>query len=218
MLICAGGAYETVCSILEGYPMAARLNTLGYNAFVLSYRVNEVGLLPKPTEDVAAALRYIFAHAEELQVATENYAIAGFSAGGHLAGSWGTATLGYPRFALPAPKTIIMGYGAVSIKIKPGRFFFRAMFGDPVDPEMVTACDIAGNVTGDYPPTFFWQCKDDPLVPFASAERLDARLTEKGVPHRFVAFEKGGHGIGLGDNTEAAGWLNDAVRFWERQM
>ena len=215
MLVCAGGGYATVCSFLEGFPVAARLNRMGYNAFVLSYRVNEVGLLPKPTEDVAAALRLIFANADKFQVSTENYAVAGFSAGGHVTGSWGTNYLGYPRFGMPKPALLVLAYGASKTKADPGNFFFRSMVGDNPDPEMVKAVDITANVTPDYPATFLWQCKDDPLVPFEAAEAMDKALETAGVPHRFMAFEKGGHGIGLGDNTDAAGWLDHAVEFWE---
>lgn len=215
MLVCAGGGYATVCSFLEGFPTAARLNRMGYNAFVLSYRVNEVGLLPKPTEDIAAALRLIFANADKFQVSTENYAVAGFSAGGHLTGSWGTNYLGYPRFGMPKPALLILAYGASKTNTDPNNFFFRSMVGDNPDPEMVKAVDVTANVTPDYPATFLWQCKDDPLVPFEAAEAMDKALEKAGVPHMFMAFEKGGHGIGVADNTDAAGWLNHAVKFWE---
>ena len=46
VMICAGGGYSSVCSLFEGFPMARRLNQLGYTAFVLNYRVGREGLLP----------------------------------------------------------------------------------------------------------------------------------------------------------------------------
>lgn len=216
VLICAGGGYATVCSFLEGYPVAAQLNRMGYNAFVLSYRVNEVGLLPRPTEDVAAALRYIFSHAREFGVSTDGYAVAGFSAGGHVAGSWGTDYLGYPRFGLPRPGAIILCYGAsrVANDEKSHSIFWR-MVGDHPDPQLVKAVNVTENVTSHYPPTFVWQCKDDKLVHYSASVQMDKALEAAGVPHQLRLYEKGGHGIGLADHTDAAGWLEDAVNFWQ---
>ena len=217
MLICAGGGYATVCSFLEGYPVAAALNRMGYNAFVLSYRVNEIGLLPRPTEDVAAALRYIFAHAKEFGVATEGYGIVGFSAGGHVAGSWGTDYLGYPRFGLPAPGVIILSYGATQLsggEDKKNSIFWRIV-GDNPDPQLVAAVNVTDNVTSHYPPTFAWQCKDDKLVHYSASERMAQALEAAGVKYQLRLYEKGGHGTGLADHTDAAGWLEEAVQFWQ---
>ena len=218
MLVCAGGAYATVCSFLEAFPTAKRLNDMGFNAFVLSYRVHEKPLIPKPTEDVAAALRFIFAHAEEFKVSPENYAVCGFSAGGHLTGSWGTAALGYPRFGLPKPGALIVCYGA-SRGEKPadGKMssFTRTMVGDDPTAEAIRAIDVTANIGPDYPPTFLWHCKDDPMVPYGAAVEMDAALEKAGVPHQFMLAESGGHGIGIADNTPASGWLTKAVTFWQ---
>ena len=41
-----------VSNLLESYPTARALNELGYNVFVLTYRIdNTDGLFPKPMED-----------------------------------------------------------------------------------------------------------------------------------------------------------------------
>lgn len=218
VLVCAGGAYATVCSFGEGFPTATRLNAMGYNAFVLSYRVHECPLIPKPTEDVAAALRYIFSHADEFKVDPENYAVCGFSAGGHLTGSWGTRALGYSRFGVKKPAALMVCYGASRVeKSEDGKisFFTRTMVGDNPTPEALHSIDVTANIDADYPPTFLWHCKDDPMVPYEGAVEMDAALEREGIPHQFMLFETGGHGIGVGDGTEAAGWLEKAVRFWQ---
>lgn len=61
---------------------------------------------PAPQEDVAAILSFVFSHAEKWQVDTENYAVCGFSAGGHVAGCWGAAKLGYEKYGLPKPAAL----------------------------------------------------------------------------------------------------------------
>lgn len=42
IILCAGGAYSMVCSMVQSYPVAARFNELGYTAFALTYRVDNM--------------------------------------------------------------------------------------------------------------------------------------------------------------------------------
>ena len=95
IVLAAGGGYNAVCSATEAYPTAVTFVQRGYQVFVLTYRVGEVGLLPKPLDDLAAALRFIGRHSEEFSVDPDNYAVGGFSAGGNLITMWGTENAGY---------------------------------------------------------------------------------------------------------------------------
>ena len=47
--------------------------------------------------------------------------------------------------------------------------------------------------------------------------RLDA-MSALGIDTEFHVYEGLGHGFGLGAGTTAAGWINDAIAFWEKQM
>ena len=38
-----------------------------------------------------------------------------------------------------------------------------------------------------------------------------------GIDTEFHAYDGLPHGFGLGQGTAAEGWLNDAVRFWQKQ-
>lgn len=81
IIICSGGARETRGNAGEGYTTAAHMNALGYNCYVLQYR-----LLPYEAIDsyldLQRAIRYIRYHAEEKGIgAIENIATIGFSAG-----------------------------------------------------------------------------------------------------------------------------------------
>ena len=49
------------------------------------------------------------------------------------------------------------------------------------------------------------------------SERIDA-LAAAGIPVEFHHYPTLGHGFGLGIGTEAEGWLEEAVAFWEAQM
>ena len=52
------------------------------------------------------------------------------------------------------------------------------------------------HVRPDTPPVFLLCCDDDPVVDPRNSDLLDAALTEKGVPHRYVRYHAGGHGFG----------------------
>lgn len=58
---------------------AAQLHDMGYGVFVLRYRIWMDMGDNAPLEDLARAVEYITAHAEELGVQPEDYALVGFS-------------------------------------------------------------------------------------------------------------------------------------------
>ena len=66
------------------------------------------------------------------------------------------------------------------------------------------------------PPTFVVVGEHDRIAPPAVMERRLQILERAGV---MVAYRKVpglGHGFGSGTGTAAEGWIDDAVRFWER--
>jgi acetyl esterase/lipase len=108
-VIAPGGGFSYVGSVHEGFPYADVLSSIGFNAFVLKYRVGQGGGVA--TEDLAFALSYIFINAKALQVSTEGYSLWGSSAGARMAASIGSH--GPARFGgdeLPKPSTVVMAY------------------------------------------------------------------------------------------------------------
>ena len=64
VILLAGGAYGAVCTLCESLPAAAELNALGVDCYCLNYRTATPesfvsGLMPKPLDDLAAAVRFI---------------------------------------------------------------------------------------------------------------------------------------------------------------
>ena len=80
-VVCAGGGFQYVASLHESLPHALELSRRGFNAFTLQYRTES---LEAACEDLAAAITWIFAHAEELNVGTECYSLWGSSVGAHV--------------------------------------------------------------------------------------------------------------------------------------
>lgn len=85
VLICAGGAFQFRSDENEGTPVAEALSEQGFQSFVVDYRLRpytqEEGAL-----DLARAVRFVRAHAEEYGIDEKDIAVMGFSAGGILAG------------------------------------------------------------------------------------------------------------------------------------
>ena len=214
VLVCAGGAYTNVCSLAEGFPVAARLNELGYSAFVLTYRVGGKSLMPKPLEDVAAAIRYIRSHAAELNVDPERYVVAGFSAGANLCCLWGTKVHGYGVYNLPRPEALFPVYPLISMKMlyptKSSAKMRETMFGKGSGREF----DLDQVLTEEYPPCYIVCCKDDTMVPPQNSQLLYTLLRERDIPAQLELADRGGHGFGEGIGTDAEGWVERAIRFY----
>lgn len=84
VMVCPGGAFM-FRSPNEGAPVAERLSELGWQSFVVNYRVRPY-TMEEGSLDLARAIRYVRSHADEYGIAPENIASVGFSAGGILCG------------------------------------------------------------------------------------------------------------------------------------
>ncbi len=87
VIICPGGAYAWT-SKREGEPIAMKFLAEGIHAAVLWYSVKPYAF-PTSITEVAQSVYHIRTHAEELHVDMNRIYVMGFSAGGHLAASYG---------------------------------------------------------------------------------------------------------------------------------
>lgn len=207
--------------MVEAFPVAKKLNDMGYSASVLNYRVGQEGLLPKPSEDLAQAIKFILSKSEEFKIAKENYAIAGFSAGAHLAATLGTDNYGYKNRDLPKPAALFLGYPLITTDLvyenEEIDKVLVTMAGKSYTQEILDSFSITQNMSKDYPATYIWMCKDDDTVPFSNSVVMAEKLHELGIPYIYKVVEHGGHGLGLGLDSEAEGWLEEAIDFWKQK-
>lgn len=84
VLLCAGGAHLYRSNVEEAYESALALNQKGYQCFIVNYRVNPYSD-EESALDLARAVRYVRAHAEEYGIQEDQIATAGFSYGGIIA-------------------------------------------------------------------------------------------------------------------------------------
>lgn len=189
-VVCPGGGFCYVGSLHEGFPVAAEISRLGYNAFVLKYRT---GLRAKDVgNDLIAAVAFIRENAVSLGVDRENYSLWGGSAGARLCTYVtyeGKAGLRPENKLHPAANIIAYTY-----------FDYNPRF---------TAGDPAG---------FFIVGTRDWLVPVEAVKKDAAGLKRAGADVELHTPKNAEHGFGVGNGTSAEGWIQKAVSFWEKHM
>lgn len=198
LLICPGGGYE-FCSEREAEPVAFRFLSEGFNCFILNYSVNEK--YPIPHLDLALVVSYIRKHEKEFDLLTNSLSIMGFSAGGHLVGSYAYL---YKEFAkelsleesILKPRGIILAYPVVSTDDEITHLRTREIItgGDKFLKEKL---NIYKHIDKNYPPTFVWTTKEDTSVPYQNSLMLIESLKANNVKNEFVLYQNGFHGGSL---------------------
>lgn len=186
MAVCsAGGGFAYVASIHDSMPHALWLSRHGYTAFTLQYRPD----IRSGCEDLARAISFIHAHADELGVDPEYYSLWGGSAGARLAASLGS--YGPTRFGgddVPGPGAVIMQYTGHS------------------------------DLSGAEPATYACVGKADRISSWRTMQTRTDAIAAAGTPSEFHAYDGLPHGFGLGIGTVAEGWIEDAAAFWQKQI
>lgn len=174
--------------------------------------------------EIKESIPYVIAEAEKLGYSVDEMVISGGSAGGCL------ALLYAYRDADTAPvpvKAVISAVGPSSFYPEDWSNYgfdqdtedarqaaaglFGVMAGKEIQPEWfgterydAEIKDISALlwVKETSVPTLLAYGAHDRVQPYQAAVRLDARLTQCGVPHDFIVFEHSGHGL-QNDNTQA---------------
>jgi hypothetical protein len=183
-VLSSGMAFRYVGAIHDSFPQALELSKRGYNAFTLIFRPGKI----TGTEDLARAIDFIFAHADELGVNTADYSIWGGSSGAHFA-VWYTEN------------------GAQA--------FGGQDHGRPAI--IVTQYTASYELSGNDVPTYA-NLGDRDLYCQANEKDRIAKLQAQGIDAQLDLFEGCWHGFGLGIGTAAEGWVDNAVAFWQRHM
>ena len=211
IVICPGGGYYMVASFIEGTPVGRYFQKQGYNAFVLRYRIKDKAMYPHPTEDIAHALKDI---RDIYKLSLDNYALCGFSAGGHMCALFGTSEYGYKKYDLPKPNLLMLVYPVISLEKEYTHKNTRKYFSQE-NEELVEIGNIYHHVDKDYPRTFIWRGNNDRSVKPVNSDLLVNELEHNQVKYAYYKYKKVAHGVGLAQNTEAKEWPENAIKFWK---
>ena len=228
MVICPGGGYGGLAPH-EGEGYAKYLAEFGVTSFVLKYRLGSKGYRhPAMLNDAQRAIRVVRAGAEKWGI--KRVGIMGSSAGGHLASTAVTHfDAGKADAADPVEKQSsrpdfgVLCYAVISMENGVTHAGSKNnLLGKEPDPALVEYLSSEKQVTKETPPCFIWSTWEDPAVSVENSLRFVAALQKVRVPFDFHVYQKGGHGIGLGDGRKgntaenAHPWAKDLV-FWMRQ-
>ncbi|MDD6144587.1 MAG: alpha/beta hydrolase [bacterium] len=207
IVICPGGGYRHL-SQREAEPIALRFLMEGFNTFIVWYRIAP-NRFPLPQQDAAAAMAYVRAHAQEFLTDPNRIAIAGFSAGGHLAGSIGTlwhrAEMWQEMGLKPEnvkPNAMLLSYAVITAGEHAHRGSFNQLTGTE-DVSVHQDYSVDGWVTENCPPAFLWHTFEDASVPVQNSLIMAEALARHGVLCELHLFPHGAHGASLCNRVSA---------------
>ncbi|MCA8992118.1 MAG: serine hydrolase [Planctomycetaceae bacterium] len=209
----------------------------GHNYAVasISYRLTDKAVFPAQIHDCKGAVRWLRAHAKEYGYSAKKVAVAGSSAGGHLATLLGTTSdvkelegnVGGNADYSSRVDAIVDFYGPVDFiqrtKSQPNKTTeegspVRLLLGGPADEkvELARLASPAFHVTKDDPPVLIFHGSKDNTVLMAQSERLVSACTEAGVPVTLNVLEglgHGGNGFFEGENqTKLVAFLDEHLK------
>lgn len=239
VIVCPGGSYCWHDRGAEGTAVAEWLQQNGIAAFVLNYRVQGIfqyvthsRLLipgrrhPMMLQDIQMALHTVREHAAAWHINPDSVGAMGFSAGGHLV--MAAAEFHATDFLSPLgisvrhslrPDFVAPIYPVVSMRAplvhKRSR---RALLGElrKYRRSLRDSLSLERHVVADCPPVFLVNCKDDPIVKYRNSVVLDSALTARGIPHRYILYNTGGHGFGADSRkgtAECRQWKGEFLRW-----
>uniref|UniRef100_UPI0026EE9355 alpha/beta hydrolase n=1 Tax=Streptococcus merionis TaxID=400065 RepID=UPI0026EE9355 len=228
LVICPGGAYLWT-SFREDESVALRFLAEGFNVAVVhyategreAYQVETVDdlpaspatVFPNPLVELATAVAEIRNHKEEWAVDEDYIIVGGFSAGGNLAAQLGTlwhedwlSNLVGENKETYRPTHLLLAYAALDFTPRKlpshGEIntILHATTGElELNQEKIDRMNPIKHVSKYTPPSFIWHTLEDVLVPATDALSFSQALSKVEVPYELHIFNKGKHGLVLGD-------------------
>jgi acetyl esterase/lipase len=197
VLVCAGGAFQFRSNENEGFPVAEQLSGLGYQAFVVNYRLRPY-TQAEGALDLARAVRHVRNHAAELGIDKNDIAVIGFSAGGILCGEM---LLNYDGFT--DGTSLDQRYVPDELDKVSADAAAVGMIYSFYGRLSVASTDVEKFKASDLPPAYFLYGTRDPFV--SQFEACVAALRQAEIPVESHALEGWPHGFGAADGR----WILD---------
>jgi acetyl esterase/lipase len=186
----------------------------GYAVASVDYRLSPVARFPAQVHDIKAAIRFLRARQDEYGYDAGRIAVAGNSAGGHLAALVGVTngntelegTVGEDRSQKSDVQGIISLYGMSNLttilaQSTPHGLEVRVpalqllLGGQPQDvPQLARLASPVFHVDATDPPLLLLHGDQDPQAPINQSLELQGRYESPHLPHRLVVLHGGAHG------------------------
>lgn len=218
VIVCPGGGYGGKAEH-EGPPIARWLNSIGYHAFVLDYRVAPYRQ-PAPQLDLQRAIRHVRYYSEKYNVRKDSIGVLGFSAGGHLVTSvsvffdYGRDDSDEIDKVSCRPDFTIPCYPVIDMESFGHQGSTDNLLGKNASPELKEKYSLYKQVTKDTPPAFLWHTYDDSAVPVRNSIEYAKALEANGVECSLHIYPHGPHGLGLASDWEDVSTWTKLCEYW----
>jgi acetyl esterase/lipase len=222
VIICPGGGYRINAIGHEGFDVAKKFNEWGVTAFVLKYRIpDDATMVEKtsgPAQDVFRAIQMVKERAKEWNINPDRVGVMGFSAGGHLASTAGTAyyanMLDNPKETNLRPNFMILIYPVITFREPYAHMGSRQqLIGGVETDDMIDLNSSELQVDETTPPTFLVHASDDEAVKSENSILFYQALVRNKIPAELHIYQKGGHGFGMNNKTTSDSWM-DRLQNW----
>lgn len=217
IVICPGGGYEMVAD-REGEPIAIKMLSLGFQAFVLNYSLTPTRF-PVSLTELASSVKFVRDNAEKFHIDPASIFVAGFSAGGHLAASlgvyWNNSLLKEYDYNPQdiQPNALLLGYSVITS----GKYRHEGSIVNLIgkenmnNQEILDKVSLEKHVDTDTPDSFIWCTDTDDVVPMQNSLLFASALKKADKRVELIVYPKGGHGLSLGNLETAHPSQNDLV-------
>jgi acetyl esterase/lipase len=229
LLFVPGGAWVQGTRVLQGHTLLSHLVKQGWVCLTMDYRVSPVHRWPRQIADVNAAIAWARANADQHGGDRDFIAVAGCSAGGHLAALAGL-TPGDAAFRGDLDKNADTSVDAV-VGIY-GRYDWedcstqtRRNFQNFLErvvvrrkqsqsPETYAAASPLARIHENAPPFFLIHGEEDTIIPVGEARTFRTALSAVSRnPVQYCEVPRAGHAFDLVDTSHARRCAVEAARF-----
>lgn len=229
LLFVPGGAWVQGSRVMQGHTMLHHLVKQGWVCLTMDYRVSPVNRWPRHIADVNAAIAWARANVDKYGGDRNFVAVAGCSAGGHLA-SLAALTPGDPAFrgeltedADTTVDAVVGIYGRYDWQDRstPTRKNFQSFLERVVvgrkqsrHPEIFEAASPLARIHADAPPFFLIHGDQDTIIPVGEARAFAEELgAVSRNPVVYSEVRRAGHAFDLVDSSHARRLAVEVGRF-----
>jgi acetyl esterase/lipase len=221
IIVIPGGGYAGIAFNHEGIDVAKKFAEEGVTAFLLKYRLpSDLIMVDRsigPLQDAQRAIQIIRERAGEWKVDPSKIGVIGFSAGGHLASTFGTH---YKQAVIENKSNVDLRPGFMALiypVITMGELTHggskQNLIGQNAPADQVNLYSNEKQVDVDTPPAFLVHAQDDKTVPVQNSLMMYEAITKAGAKAEMHLYQAGGHGFGLNNKTTPDQWFDHCVNW-----
>jgi acetyl esterase/lipase len=221
IIVIPGGGYSGLAFNHEGVDVAKKIADAGVAAFLLKYRLPSDLIMEDrsigPLQDAQRAIQIIRERAGEWKIDTSKIGVIGFSAGGHLASTFGThykkALIDNKSNVSLRPSFMALIYPVITMGELTHGGSKRNLIGQDATADQVNLYSNEKQVDANTPPAFLVHAQDDKVVPIQNSLMMYEAITKAGAKAEMHLYQAGGHGFGMNNKTTPDQWFDHCINW-----